>query len=130
MLKVMAFLTKRDDIETRAFIDYYENNHVPLIRSLAPTPIGYRRSYLRRGDELNQEDWSIDFDVVTELVFPDREAYLAWGAALSRDDGAERVAADEGRFLDRGMTRAYIVEEYVTSSPDRAPGPVEEAPCR
>lgn len=124
MLKVMAFLTKRDDLETRAFIDYYENNHIPLIRSLAPTPIGYRRSYLCRGDELNREDWSIDFDVVTELVFPDREAYLAWGAALSRDDARERVATDEERFLDRRLTRAYVVEEHVTSTPG------EEASCR
>jgi hypothetical protein len=33
------FLTKREDIETRALIEYYENHHVPLICSLAPTPI-------------------------------------------------------------------------------------------
>jgi hypothetical protein len=125
VLKVMAFLNKREDLETRAFIDYYENNHVPLIRSLAPTPIGYRRNYLRRGDELNLEDPSIDFDVVTELHFPDRDAYLAWGAALSRDDGGERVATDERRFLDRPRTRAYIVEEYVTSTP----GPEGAPPC-
>ena len=46
MLKIMAFLTKRQDIATRAFIEYYEQNHVPLIRSLAPTPIGYKRNYL------------------------------------------------------------------------------------
>jgi uncharacterized protein (TIGR02118 family) len=118
VLKVMAFLTKREDLETRAFLDYYENNHVPLIRSLAPTPIGYRRSYLQRGDELNQEDASIDFDVVTELMFPDRDAFLAWGAALARDDGGERVAEDERRFLDRSRTRAYIVEEHVTSTPE------------
>jgi hypothetical protein len=31
-----------------------------------------------RGDELNmQEDDTIDFDVVTGLVFPDRASYLA-----------------------------------------------------
>jgi hypothetical protein len=128
MLKVMAFLTKREDLETRAFVDYYENNHVPLIRSLAPTPIGYRRSYLHRGDELNQEDPSIDFDVVTELVFPDRDAFLAWGAQLSRDDGGERVATDEARFLDRARTRAYIVEEHITSTPESQEEPLRPEP--
>ena len=71
MFKIMAFLTRREDIETRAFIEYYETRHVPLIRSLAPTPIGYRRSYLVRGDELNIEGDEIGFDVVTELVFPE-----------------------------------------------------------
>jgi hypothetical protein len=116
MFKIFAFLSKREDLQTRAFIDYYENHHVPLIQSLAPTPPVYKRSYLVRGDELNrQEDDSIDFDVVTELVFADRTAYLAWGAAVGAGDGAERVAADELRFLDPARTRAYVIEEYVTS---------------
>jgi hypothetical protein len=38
MLKVFAFLTKKEGMETQAFIDYYENKHVPLICSLTPTP--------------------------------------------------------------------------------------------
>jgi hypothetical protein len=116
MFKIMAFLSKREDIETQAFIDYYEHHHVPLIRGLAPTPIGYKRNYLVRGDESNIEDDSIDFDVVTELVFPDRAAYLALGAQLSRSTAGEPVIAeDERRFLDRRRTRAYVVEERVTS---------------
>ena len=116
MLKIMAFLTKREDIATRAFMDYYENNHVPLIRSLAPTPILYKRNYLVRGHELNrQEDTTIDFDVVTELVFPDRAAYLAWGAQHSNSASGNEVSDDELKFLDRSRTRAYVVEEHVTS---------------
>jgi hypothetical protein len=35
MFRVLAFLTKRVGIEMQAFIDYYENKHVPLICSLA-----------------------------------------------------------------------------------------------
>jgi hypothetical protein len=118
MLKIMAFLTKREDIETRAFIEYYENNHVPLICSLAPIPIGYKRNYLVRGDEFNVEDGAIDFDVVTELVFPDRAAYLAWGAQLSESSSGEPlISEDELNFLDRRRTRSYVVEECVTSGP-------------
>jgi hypothetical protein len=53
----------------------------------------YKRNYLMLGDELNrQEDGMIDFDVVTELVFPDRAACLAWGAALGR--AGEQVVAE------------------------------------
>ena len=117
MFKIMAFLSKREDIETRAFIDYYEHHHVPLVRSLAPTPIGYKRSYLVRGDELNIEDESIDFDVVTELVFPDRAAYLAWREQLARSTAGEPIISqDEQTFLNRRRTRAYVVEEHVTSA--------------
>lgn len=115
MLKVFGFLTKREGLETQAFIDYYENNHVPLICSLASTPIVYKRNYLSRGDELNKEDNAIDFDVVTELVFPDRAAYLAWRAQLSRPGSGEQVVADEEKFLDRSRTRACVIEECVTS---------------
>ena len=115
MLKILAFLTKREGIETQAFIDYYENHHVPLICGLAPTPIVYKRNYLTRGDEFNKDDGTIDFDVVTELVFPDRAAYLAWTAQLSKPGSGEQVVADELKFLDRSRTRAYVIEEHVTS---------------
>lgn len=56
MLKILALLTKREETETRAFIEDYENHHVPLICSLAPTPIVYKRNYLVRGDELNTQE--------------------------------------------------------------------------
>jgi hypothetical protein len=113
MFKVLALLTRKQGIETQAFIDYYENKHVPLICSLAPTPIVYKRRYPR--EKLTNEGGAIDFDVATELGFPDRAAYLAWMAKLSGPGAGERVAADEAEFLDRSRTRAYVVEEFVTS---------------
>ena len=92
-----------------------ENNHVPLICGLAPPPIVYKRNYLVRGDQCNREDGTIDFDVVTELVFPDRAAYLAWSTAVGTGVAGEQVEADELKFLDRPRTRAYVIEEHVTS---------------
>jgi hypothetical protein len=83
MLKVFGFLSKREDLETQAFIDYYENHHVPLVLSMAPTPTIYKRNYLVRGDEFNREEETIDFDVITELVFPDRAAFVDWIEKLS-----------------------------------------------
>ena len=72
------------------------------------------RNYLVRDHELNRrQDDTIDF--VTELVFPDRAAYLAWGAAVGTGGPGEQVAADEARFLDRSRTRAYVIEEHVTT---------------
>jgi hypothetical protein len=113
MFKVWAFLSRKEGIETQAFIDYYENKHVPLILSLAPAPIVYKRRYVL--ERLTNEGGGIDFDVVTELGFADRAAYLAWMAKLSVPGAGERVAADEAKFLDRSRTRAYVVEEYITA---------------
>src|ERR1700691_4244338 len=98
MVKIFAFLTNREDVETRAFIDHYENKHVPFICEAAPPPIVYKRNYLVRGDELNFETDAIVFDVVTELVFPDRAAYLAWRVKLSTPAIGQAVVANESRF--------------------------------
>jgi hypothetical protein len=76
-----------------------------VICSLAPTPPVYKRNYLMRGDEFNMEDGTIGFDVVTEQVFPDRPALLAWLAKLSEPGSGERVVADEEKFLDRNAAR-------------------------
>jgi EthD domain len=71
MLKVMAFLVKKQGLETADLIDYYETHHMPLILSLAPAPTTYKRNYLVRDSPITGPD---DFDIITELVFPDRVA--------------------------------------------------------
>jgi hypothetical protein len=56
MLKVMAFLVKKQGLDTGDLIDYYETHHVPLILSLAPAPDTYRRNYLLRDATANGPD--------------------------------------------------------------------------
>ena len=112
MFRVLGFLSMKDGMEMQEFIDYYEHRHVPLICSLAPTPIVYKRRYVRREEKLATEGGAVDFDVITELAFSDREAFQAWMAQLL---ASGKVAADEAKFLDRAKTRAYVVEEHVTS---------------
>jgi EthD domain len=113
MLKVFAYLTKREGLATQEFIDYYENHHVPLVLGLASAPpLVYKRNYLVRGDEFNREDDAIDFDVVTELVFSDRSGFIQWIEDLSVD----AVGTDEEKFLDRSRTRAYVIEERATGA--------------
>src|ERR1700761_6100249 len=117
MLKVFAFLARRQGMDVQAFRDHYEDRHVPLICSLAPAPLVYKRNYLKRGDELNLEGGdAIGFDVVTEQVFADREAFHAWLAELAAPENAVRVREDEDRFLDRSHYFAYVIEECVTTS--------------
>jgi uncharacterized protein (TIGR02118 family) len=113
MYRVFAFLTKKDGMQMRDFIDYYENKHVPLICRLAPTPLVYKRRYIVRGEELTKDGGAVDFDVITELGFADRDAFLAWMARLSATEG--QVPADEAKFMDRSRTRAYAIEEHVTA---------------
>jgi hypothetical protein len=115
MFRVLAFLSKRADIDTDEFIDYYERRHVPLICSLAPAPAVYNRRYIRHDDRLTTDGGTVDFDVVVELAFADRAAFQAWMARLSGPGAGDLVGADEAKFLDRSRTRAYVVEEHVTT---------------
>jgi hypothetical protein len=115
VLRILSYLVKRDDMATDEFVDYYENHHVPLIVSLAPPPVVYKRHYVQRGDAVNIGEAAIDFDVVTEQVFADRAAFQSWIDSVTAGDAGERVAADEARFLDRSRTRSCIVNDYVTT---------------
>jgi hypothetical protein len=67
------------------------------------------------GEELTKGGGKVDFDAVTEQGFFDCPAFLAWMAQLSGPGIGEQVATDEAKFLDRSRTRAYVVEEHVTS---------------
>jgi len=116
LFKVFGYLSKRADLETEAFIDHYEHTHVPLILSLAPAPDVYKRHYVQRTDELNVQETALDFDVMTELGFRDRDAFLAWLAAVSSGAAGTRVATDEARFLDRSRTRSCVTEDHVTTA--------------
>ena len=65
-----------------------------------------------RGDEFNREDDTIDFYIITELVFPDRSGFIKWIEDLSVD----AIGTDEEKFLDRSRTRAYVIEERNTTA--------------
>jgi hypothetical protein len=68
-----------------------------------------------RGKELTKEGDAVDFDVVQNKDFPTwPRSSLGWPRFSGLGVG-EQVAADEAKFLDRSRTRAYVVEEHVTS---------------
>ena len=112
MFTVFGFVTKRDDLTSDEFVDYYENHHVPLILSLAPAPVVYKRHYVCHGDDLNIADSSFDFDAMTEMQFPSRAEFAAWITAVTSGSAGERVAADEARFVERSKTRAGVFAQH------------------
>ena len=111
MFKVYAYMTKREGLTSKAFKDYYENHHVPLVLSHAPLPKVYKRNYIVRGDAANLESPTIDFDCITELAWDDRSGSEEWITRL----GISAIAEDEARFLDRTKTKAYVIDERVSA---------------
>jgi uncharacterized protein (TIGR02118 family) len=110
--KAMAVMAKKPGLRKAEFIDYYENHHVPLIKSMFDIA-EYRRSYVDlTGAILAPGVAEPDFDVVTELWFKSRADYEAMLAGPSDPGITERIADDEAHFLDRTKTRFFIVDEH------------------
>ena len=118
MFKCMALLRKRADISREQFIDYYQNNHSVLIRSLLPGIIDYRSNFLdMEGAFLFPDAAPIDFDVITEIWLEDRAAYDRFIAASADPAIARQIAEDEEHLFERGASRMVVVEERQWTGP-------------
>jgi hypothetical protein len=119
---MMAIKRKRG-ITHREFIDYYENIHAPLLRSLLPPMQVYRRNYLTFDDPMfavdnrGGDDQDLDFDVITEVIFSTRQEAEALMAAVARPDIFAKIKADEGHFVEPGRAKCFVVEVYQSPIP-------------
>jgi uncharacterized protein (TIGR02118 family) len=118
MVKVTIFIRKKAGLTREQFIDYYENNHVPLInRVIGAFPSDYRRSYPLEGQffGLLGADAGIsaapDCDVVTEIWLKDHETMDAMFAKAADPEIAATIAADEEKFADRTSVRIMVADE-------------------
>jgi len=115
MLKAIALLKKKEGLSKEAFIEYYETRHAPLMFSLLPQMCEYRRNFIDlAGAYIYPGTTAPDFDVITETCYRDRAAYDAAMVIATSPDVAARVAADEENFLDRAMTRYFLVDTCET----------------
>lgn len=110
--KSIALLRRRPDLSHAEFVSYYEEHHAPLIRSLLPGIIEYRRNFVERAGAFVSDGASpFDFDVITELWWETRADYDEAMAIATSDQVAVRIAADEINFLDRTGNRMFLVDE-------------------
>ena len=116
MPKLIALISKKPEISEEEFQLYYEEKHVPLIRSLFPMLGDYKRTYLS-SDRLLYGEFSLDpnnaassCDVITELFFENDEELKLFMELAARDDMVEVVRKDESNFLDSNKTIMYRVE--------------------
>jgi uncharacterized protein (TIGR02118 family) len=96
--KLISYLSAKPGLTREAFIDHYENRHVPLVRKLLPMIGAYRRSYL----DMTLLPFSAatpEYDVVTEMVFDDEKALAAYWHAVSEADVLQEIRADLALFV-------------------------------
>lgn len=114
MIKVMGVFCKRPDLTAEQFREYYENHHVPLVRSLLPGMASYTRNYVQPGG------WAAPpFDVITEILYDSPEAFAQSRKILENPEVVRRIQQDELNFVDRRSAITYVVDEVggVTADP-------------
>jgi len=100
------------------FREYYETRHAPLATRLLPYFASYTRKFVRhdlsyRPGGLGGE---VNFDVVTELTFENREDYDRMVQALADPAVHEQLVRDEEQFMDRspGSRLHFFADEEFT----------------
>jgi EthD domain len=112
MFKMIALLKAREGLTRAQFIERYEAVHTVLVREVQPGIVGYRRNYVTHDWDMIEAGSTMDFDVVTEVVYADRAAFDA--ALNGNPGGMARLVEDEEQLFDRAKTRFFHVEERVT----------------
>ncbi len=116
MPKLIALICKKSSISEEDFKIYYENNHVPLIKSLFPTFTGYKRTYLFEANMLNDvlplesDGGHSQFNVITELTFDDEEGLNQFFKRGTHEEVVETIRKDEANFLDGEQTIMYRID--------------------
>jgi hypothetical protein len=115
LFKAIALLTCKPGLPRADFIHYYEHHHAPLLWSLFPWFVEYRRNFLDvEGAIIFANAKLPDFDVVTELWFENRAGYERMLADHENPEVSGAIARDEENCFDRTKTRFFVVEEAET----------------
>jgi len=129
MFKWIATIKRKKGMTREAFIDYYENKHIPLIRRTIGQTYIYRRNYVvyedpiltvvRSGPTFRQEVAAHgggieddDFDVLSECIFSTREDAQTQLSRFADPEISRIIQEDEAKFCEPGRSKIYIVEVH------------------
>ena len=116
MIRMLVLLKRRDDLDPTEFRRRYEENHAPFAqRYFSAGACRYVRRYLANGPE--SERGSAEWDVLTEVWFPDGYAYAAARRELDRPEARTALRADEAELFTPERRSMFVIEESDTDLP-------------
>jgi uncharacterized protein (TIGR02118 family) len=117
MVKLVFCLVRRSDMPAEEFHRYWEEQHAPLVRSMASV-LGIRR-YVQDhtlsgavGDMLTASRGGPGpFDGIAELWFDSQEALVAASGTPEGLEAGKLLLEDELRFIDHVQSPLFLVSE-------------------
>ena len=105
MIRTLALIKRRPDVDRAAFRNHYETRHAPLALPLMTGLLRYVRYHL-------EEDLvgAIGFDVLTGFWYRDAESVSAMTETLAGERG-KPLLADELEFMDKPGNTFFSVSE-------------------
>ena len=105
MVKTLALIKRRPDLERSAFRNHYETNHVLLALPLMTGLVRYVRYHLEE-DLLGE----IEFDVLSAFWYRDAKAVSGTMESLQGEAG-KPILEDELKFMDKPANTFFSVSE-------------------
>jgi hypothetical protein len=123
---VFLFITRKPTITSEQFKSHWEEQHIPLLKSLVGPlfPLHYKRLYFARTQRkgfggpanpdrpnflLRGSPDNFDFDAVAELTWEDEKTFQEFYKAIYESETSVRLAVDEDQFMDSGGWKSVVV---------------------
>jgi hypothetical protein len=118
---VIIHCSRKAGLGLEEFKDYYENKHVPLVKSLIGDlfPKSNVRHHIARQPATSEQPNApfmllgqpsdASWDAITVLTFEDEQHFKKCMEVFSEEEIAKKLRADEYKFIDRSSLNMVIL---------------------
>lgn len=127
MFIIAAFETRKEGFTPDQFADYYDNIHVPLLKSLVGDtfPSSHSRYYIKRISEAPEflplifagapED--VTFDVISIMTFEDDAHAMRFQAKYGEPEIYAKMKADEDAYIKEKSVKIFGLQDPHVTKP-------------
>lgn len=124
-------ITRKPGMSLEAFVDHYENKHVPLVLDVLGeiAPVSHTRYYLKRnpadaeGSDVPPpllffgDASTVDYDCITKIELRDEAHFNAFNEKFANTPRRTEIEEDQAAFADGSKFRVLAVESGRVTEP-------------
>ncbi|KAJ4359336.1 hypothetical protein N0V95_002260 [Ascochyta clinopodiicola] len=129
---IFMFVARKPGMTLEAFVDHYENKHVPLVLEVLgdQAPVRHIRHYVKRNPAAAAEGTdvppplvlfgdaaTIDYDCITTVELRDEAHFQAFNEKFANSPRKKDIEEDQAAFADGAKFRVVAVESPKITEP-------------